>query len=542
MDFSSYNEIIRNWTQEIMDNRTQDAEITLRNCNNLLELGTKMDDPVLIGFSYYYIAETYYCLNDGNVFFDNITKAIENLEKGKCWEMIAKSYNILGIVVANSGNAPIALDYYLNGMEYCKKYNIPQEEMILNINCGALNVSCGRHSDALKYLKAAYDYIIEHPEHPRYHSLLICIYENMAMSKIANGDYNDVGELFEIIYQRHWPFADYIDRLAVLCAETIFHHRVGDRKKRDDCISQVDKCISQNAILLDMFDDYYKYCELLLECGKDKEFWSMIDVLEPMVRNFKITNMQLREISLKIKYYRKHHQSAEYLQAAGLYYELSEQKERENHALINNMIELRKSLEHANRVRHEIERKNQLLEKKSSTDALTKLANRFKLNDYADEIFENALKNQESVAIEILDIDYFKEYNDNYGHQKGDDCLCKIADVLRSMEEEHGAFCARYGGDEFILIYRDTDMLKADYYASDLKNKIINMNIEHKFSKAIPVVTISQGICCGVPVKGTRVWDFLHIADGRLYKIKKMCRNNYCVGDMYDENNDIIGE
>ena len=80
MDFSSYNEIIRNWTQEIMDNRTQDAEITLRNCNNLLELGTKMDDPVLIGFSYYYIAETYYCLNDGNVFFDNITKAIENLE------------------------------------------------------------------------------------------------------------------------------------------------------------------------------------------------------------------------------------------------------------------------------------------------------------------------------------------------------------------------------------------------------------------------------------------------------------------------------
>ena len=59
----------------------------------------------------------------------------------------------------------------------------------------------------------------------------------------------------------------------------------------------------------------------------------MIDVLEPMVRNFKITNMQLREISLKIKYYRKHHQSAEYLQAAGLYYELSEQKERENHAI-----------------------------------------------------------------------------------------------------------------------------------------------------------------------------------------------------------------
>lgn len=59
------------------------------------------------------------------------------------------------------------------------------------------------------------------------------------------------------------------------------------------------------------------------------------------------------------------------------------------------------------------------------------------------------------VAVEILDIDYFKQYNDNYGHQKGDLCICRVAKEIQKLAEKDGIFCARYGGDEFILIYED---------------------------------------------------------------------------------------
>ena len=84
--------------------------------------------------------------------------------------------------------------------------------------------------------------------------------------------------------------------------------------------------------------------------------------LVTMIRNFNITNMQLKEISLKIKYYRKHNQNAEYLQAAGLYYELSERREVETRDMINNVLFLRKSLENAKQAKHEIEMQNKILQ------------------------------------------------------------------------------------------------------------------------------------------------------------------------------------
>lgn len=162
--------------------------------------------------------------------------------------------------------------------------------------------------------------------------------------------------------------------------------------------------------------------------------------------------MQRKIISLKIKYYRQHKDNAGYLQAAGLYYELTEVMERESQQMIAAMLEMRRSLERANAKRLEVERANVRLQEKSETDALTNLANRFRLNDYSEQALSRARQEQKGYAIEILDIDYFKEYNDNYGHQAGDECIMAIAAELKNMENSR-IFCARYGGDEFIILY-----------------------------------------------------------------------------------------
>ena len=146
-----------------------------------------------------------------------------------------------------------------------------------------------------------------------------------------------------------------------------------------------------------------------------------------------------------------------------------------------------------------------------------------------------ALKDEISFAVEILDIDYFKEYNDNYGHQAGDHVIIQIADVIRKFTEEHDGFCARYGGDEFIIIYENVDIKTVISYAEQLKEKVMELGIEHEYSKALPFVTISQGACCDMPQKNYRVWDFLRRADDMLYHIKKRCRNNYCIGDMLSQ-------
>lgn len=113
-----------------------------------------------------------------------------------------------------------------------------------------------------------------------------------------------------------------------------------------------------------------------------------------------------------------------------------------------------------------MEEANIRLLEKSETDALTRLANRFRLNDYLDQVFEKALSEQTPLAMEILDIDYFKQYNDNYGHQAGDECIKRIAKQLELMQNDM-IFCARYGGDEFIILYQNMTEKRSDMRRRD---------------------------------------------------------------------------
>ena len=239
----------------------------------------------------------------------------------------------------------------------------------------------------------------------------------------------------------------------------------------------------------------------MIEADQEEAFWHIIDILEPLVRNFNITNLQLKIISLKMKYYRKNGQNAEFLQAAGLYYELSELMEAETNRMVSNVIVLRKSLETARKARQLVEQENIVLHEKSEIDPLTGMANRYRMNDYSDRVFAEAMADEIPLAVEILDIDYFKEYNDNYGHQQGDRCLEQIAEVIRQLAAENNAFCARYGGDEFVIIYENVEREQMVAFAMELKQRVMRLQMEHRYSKALPIVTVSQGICWDIPKK-----------------------------------------
>ena len=128
-------------------------------------------------------------------------------------------------------------------------------------------------------------------------------------------------------------------------------------------------------------------------------------------------------------------------------------------------------------------------------------------------------------------IDYFKQYNDNYGHQEGDECVKAVARLLEQMQSEQ-IFCARYGGDEFIVIYCRMSAKEVYERAEKLRNDVIKLNREHLYSDVHSVVTISQGICYDVPTPGNKSWDFLHQADMLLYSVKKTARNHICMGDI----------
>lgn len=179
--------------------------------------------------------------------------------------------------------------------------------------------------------------------------------------------------------------------------------------------------------------------------------------------------------------------------------------------------------------RSRIEAQNQKLTEKSETDALTGLPNRFRLNRHSIQQFAQAVTNHLPVAVEILDIDYFKQYNDNYGHQKGDRCICTIAEELRRIAAYEGVSAYRYGGDEFVVLYMNLGEARVREIAEELRRRIRELKVEHSYSQISDIVSISQGICWGYPVKDQRMADYLHAADDALYQVKKSERGKICL-------------
>lgn len=141
------------------------------------------------------------------------------------------------------------------------------------------------------------------------------------------------------------------------------------------------------------------------------------------------------------------------------------------------------------------------------------------MNRFSDAAFERAFKNGSTLAVCILDVDCFKEYNDTYGHLAGDQCLHMIAERLSEMSGGK-IFCARYGGDEFVAICESMTDEEVLLKAEALRASVLGMQIPHCKSSVAPYVTISQGFRNSIPVEENRLWDYLFAADNALYHVK----------------------
>lgn len=172
---------------------------------------------------------------------------------------------------------------------------------------------------------------------------------------------------------------------------------------------------------------------------------------------------------------------------------------------------------------NELNEANKKLKKLSRIDGLTGLANRRFMDDFFDKEWLRAIRNKTSISFIIIDIDFFKLYNDNYGHPEGDECLKKVAAKLKEQVNRPGDLVARYGGEEFALVLTNTE--NTDYVANNCQQSIEELKIAHEFSKAADVITISVGLCTVVPEKGTDPGLIIETADKALYKAKEAGRN-----------------
>lgn len=199
------------------------------------------------------------------------------------------------------------------------------------------------------------------------------------------------------------------------------------------------------------------------------------------------------------------------------------QKERD--AAYHALREIQRQLEESNT---QLEESNRELQRLSSLDGLTGIANRRQFDKMLDKEWQRALRNCNGLALVMIDIDYFKLYNDTHGHQLGDDCLKAVARELDHVIHRPSDLMARYGGEEFGVILPDTDEEGALQVAEKMQEAIHALNIEHEASKVSDRITLSIGIATASP-RGGHPDDLLKQADAALYQAKSEGRNRIVI-------------
>lgn len=165
------------------------------------------------------------------------------------------------------------------------------------------------------------------------------------------------------------------------------------------------------------------------------------------------------------------------------------------------------------------------LETKVNIDELTGLYNRRYFNELIIKEWEKARNNGKKVSVILFDIDYYKNFNDTYGHLKGDECLKKISKCLQSFNDEPNSFVSRFGGEEFIVLLCGHTEQEAYEIAEKIRTAIQDLKISHKASPIHDYVTVSIGTATLIPNGEMQPFNIITMADKALYESKNKGRN-----------------
>ncbi len=175
----------------------------------------------------------------------------------------------------------------------------------------------------------------------------------------------------------------------------------------------------------------------------------------------------------------------------------------------------------------ELKRYRDLLERLTTTDGLTGIANRRRFDAFLESEWSRARRSQKPLSLIMLDIDFFKAFNDHYGHLAGDDCLRQVAQCLDGRVRRPADLVARYGGEEFACLLPETNAMGAATMAKRFLESMNELNIPHAYSEAADHVTLSMGVATIIPLIGQPSSELVRRADQLLYEAKQNGRNQF---------------
>jgi diguanylate cyclase (GGDEF)-like protein len=173
----------------------------------------------------------------------------------------------------------------------------------------------------------------------------------------------------------------------------------------------------------------------------------------------------------------------------------------------------------------ELAEANARLKQQSLIDGLTGVDNRRSFDDSVARLHGTAMREHQPFGLIFIDIDYFKLYNDTYGHILGDECLKLVAESIKASLKRTGDTVARYGGEEFVVLLPGTGIEGTEFAAEKIRENVEALRLAHSASTASEYVTISLGVAAVVPERAGTVSLVIDMADKALYRAKEQGRN-----------------
>ncbi|MBM4054199.1 MAG: diguanylate cyclase [Planctomycetes bacterium] len=194
-------------------------------------------------------------------------------------------------------------------------------------------------------------------------------------------------------------------------------------------------------------------------------------------------------------------------------------------ARVRSVLKLKQEVDQRKEVMRQLEESNRKLQLLSYVDGLTGIANRRHFDEMLDKEWRRSLRDKTSLTLLLLDVDFFKKFNDSYGHQAGDECLKQVAKTIHGIVNRPGDLAARYGGEEFAIILTEMNREHAVVFAEKVRESIELLKIPHKHSTVSDHVTCSIGVSVVIPNKNISPGTLIESADKALYNAKLEGRN-----------------
>ena len=482
---------------------------------------TEQDDRGIHGWICYFAA--FYQLTTGNQegslrYLDESVRCLLGTDQEN---HVARVYNMIGIVAHMQNNLSLAMEQYDKALDYTEKYDDRLVHSIVLSNMSDAYYLIGAYERAIQCYAECIHEFEQAGDHSTYSQInfrkMLAEYGCCLLRLQRNREAEDVwkkiketGKSEEIVRET---------RLAVNVFLAHLAESRGDRKSAKEYVRQSVEALEDMAQVSSEYDSIQNLLQYMEKIEDSEQMEEVLDCLEPKAAIEQNKSLLLQLLVLRMRYCSGQMTTEEFQQSADTFFRLKDNWELTENNQVMYMMELRKRLQQAEEEQWEQKQKRSRLLYQADHDELTGLYNKRSLNRYLEDVFEECLLNEKELGILFLDIDHFKQLNDHYGHRKGDEGICAVAETLKKCFPED--YVARYGGDEFLVVMEGRDREYAMERAQRLCAGIRKCEIPNEDSGVEPWLTISVGGVCAIPKEPNRVWDFLSAADNTLYEQKK---------------------